>query len=357
MLSVSVYTPLRMTSRRKSRELAFFALYQLDVAGYDPEILIEDTIRLEDISVNARPFFRALIRTTWSQVVLLDALIDEIATGWRVSRMNRLDLALMRIATCELTTPILGELGETSIVINEAVHLAKRYCGEENAKFINGILGRIISLDKPLEMAQEHLSASDSEAVMKRFIPKSLDPLADRQKILHPGGAPKGVKPKPKAIRPKREERPKPEGPGKPFYADGNIPQSRTPEGPGLPYGKDRGPIDAPPSAGPGAPYLSESARADAPPSRGPGAPYLSDAAKADAPPAGGPGEPYYAPGVERPAPRPAGSSGGGRPGGPGRGRPGGGGGRPGGRPGGGGGRTGGGRPGGGGRGPSRGPR
>lgn len=69
----------------------------------------------------------------------LDALITEYSHGWSLERLSRVDLAILRIATYELST----KQNPAPIVINEAVELANTYSGDKAGPFVNGVLGSI----------------------------------------------------------------------------------------------------------------------------------------------------------------------------------------------------------------------
>lgn len=72
----------------------------------------------------------------------IDSLINKYAKNWTVDRMAKVDLAILRLATCE----ILYALNiPTKVSINEAIELAKLYCDDKSPKFINGILGSIVN--------------------------------------------------------------------------------------------------------------------------------------------------------------------------------------------------------------------
>jgi N utilization substance protein B len=68
----------------------------------------------------------------------IDAMIEQSAKGWDLSRMNKVDLAILRLAVYEM------KYGETPIgvAINEAVELAKKFSSDEAPAFINGVLGK-----------------------------------------------------------------------------------------------------------------------------------------------------------------------------------------------------------------------
>lgn len=70
----------------------------------------------------------------------LDALLEEVSEGWKVSRMNKVDLSILRLATYEI---LYDRDIPTGVAINEAVELAKNFGGDESPSFVNGILGKI----------------------------------------------------------------------------------------------------------------------------------------------------------------------------------------------------------------------
>lgn len=65
--------------------------------------------------------------------------INELLKGWEFSRLGYLEQAILLIAVCELDF----EITPKAIVINEAIQLAKRYCGDDAYKLINGVLDRL----------------------------------------------------------------------------------------------------------------------------------------------------------------------------------------------------------------------
>ena len=61
-------------------------------------------------------------------------------TGWKTSRMNKVDLSILRLAVYEMKY---DEDVPVGVAINEAVELAKKYSGDEGPAFINGVLARL----------------------------------------------------------------------------------------------------------------------------------------------------------------------------------------------------------------------
>jgi transcription antitermination protein NusB len=116
--------------RSDQRRDAVFANYQRDVTGRPLEELLGD----------ARPLTRELAEGVDHHREELDDVIAAHARGWTVDRIAPLDLNVMRVALFEI------EFGDTpaEVAIDEAVELAKEYCGAEAPKFVNGILGAVL---------------------------------------------------------------------------------------------------------------------------------------------------------------------------------------------------------------------
>lgn len=71
----------------------------------------------------------------------IDALLNEVSEGWKTSRMNRVDLTIMRLAVYEIKW---DEDVPTGVAINEAVELAKKYSSDDGPSFVNGILAKVV---------------------------------------------------------------------------------------------------------------------------------------------------------------------------------------------------------------------
>jgi N utilization substance protein B len=117
--------------RSDQRRDAVFANYQRDVTGRP----LEDLLGRE-----ARPLTRELAAGVDEHREELDDIIAAHAKGWTVDRIAPLDMNVMRAALYEI------EFMETpaEVAIDEAVELAKKYCGSEAPGFVNGILGAIV---------------------------------------------------------------------------------------------------------------------------------------------------------------------------------------------------------------------
>lgn len=70
----------------------------------------------------------------------IDAAVNEVAEGWKTSRMGKVDLTLIRLAVYEMKYE---EDVPVGVAINEAVELAKKYGTDDSPSFVNGILGKL----------------------------------------------------------------------------------------------------------------------------------------------------------------------------------------------------------------------
>ncbi|MCC8047431.1 MAG: transcription antitermination factor NusB [Clostridiales bacterium] len=87
---------------------------------------------------------QAVIRQRFEQVAEripeLDAKINEVARGWKTTRMGKAELAIIRLAAYEM---LFDDEIPVGVAINEAVELAKKYGGDDASSFVNGILARL----------------------------------------------------------------------------------------------------------------------------------------------------------------------------------------------------------------------
>ncbi len=132
-----------MSSRRRARELALQVLYQFELAGTPPEEglpLIAEHFQADPADL---PFARELAEGTVARLPELDALIAQTSEHWSLSRMARVDLAILRLAAYELRYR--SDI-PASVTLNEAIELGKKYGGEETGPFLNGVLDRVATL-------------------------------------------------------------------------------------------------------------------------------------------------------------------------------------------------------------------
>ena len=71
----------------------------------------------------------------------LDAMVNQVAQGWKTSRMGKADLAIIRLAVYEMK---FEEDVPEGVAINEAVELAKSYGTDDSPSFVNGVLAKLV---------------------------------------------------------------------------------------------------------------------------------------------------------------------------------------------------------------------
>ena len=107
--------------------------------------------QLVDVREKDHDYMLAKTKGIAEKVDEIDQIINENTTGWKTSRMNKVDLSILRLAVYEMKW---DEDVPVKVAINEAVELAKRFSGEEGPAFINGVLGKIA---KHFVSSQENL--------------------------------------------------------------------------------------------------------------------------------------------------------------------------------------------------------
>lgn len=129
-----------MGSRRKAREFALKILFQVEFTG-QPLSEVFPLFWLENnVSDEVKVFTEELCSGVYRNLKEIDSVVESHSTNWKVSRMAGVDRNILRLAVYEL---LYLEGIPSSVTINEAVEIAKKYGTEESSSFINGILDHI----------------------------------------------------------------------------------------------------------------------------------------------------------------------------------------------------------------------
>ncbi|MFI3175375.1 MAG: transcription antitermination factor NusB [Bacillota bacterium] len=131
-------------SRRTARKNAFYLLFQMEFANSEEYTEVKEIFfEAQEIEIEAelKSFMMQLVDGVCEHKMEIDEIIDSYAKGWKVDRLSKVDLAILRLAVFELRffpeTP-------QGVAINEAVELAKKFSGDDAPSFVNGVLGQII---------------------------------------------------------------------------------------------------------------------------------------------------------------------------------------------------------------------
>ena len=129
-----------MGLRRTARECALQMLYQHDVGKQVPETILDSFWEMNEQPEKVRAFATELVRGTISRIKEIDRLIQGHTKNWRLSRMAAVDRNVLRLAVFELLSD--AKTPDT-VVINEALEIAKKFSTNESAQFVNGVLDSI----------------------------------------------------------------------------------------------------------------------------------------------------------------------------------------------------------------------
>ncbi len=138
-------------TRREIREIVFklIFLYEFDdretireQTGY---VLTDETSDViadhPDLTEEDAAYISKKVMLVGDRLDEIDRTIAKHATGWRLERMSKVDLTILRLAVYEI---LYEEEIPQAVAINEAVELAKKYGYEKSASFVNGVLARIV---------------------------------------------------------------------------------------------------------------------------------------------------------------------------------------------------------------------
>jgi N utilization substance protein B len=136
-----------MGSRHQSRERALQILFQYDIHG-KPGVWLDEFWKHYQADEDVKTFAEQLVNGVLKHKNDLDLLIGKYATNWKVSRMQIVDRNILRLGSYELLH--LEEV-PAKVTMNEAIELAKDFGDEEAAKFVNGILDKVLASEAKLD--------------------------------------------------------------------------------------------------------------------------------------------------------------------------------------------------------------
>ena len=140
-----------MPARSKARKRALDVLYESDLRGVDARVTLHERMAQADPPVPA--YAIALVEGVLAQQERIDALLEEYAEGWSLSRMPAVDRNVLRIGAYELL--FCSDIPD-GVAVSEAVTLAAALSTEESSGFVNGLLGRLLQLKPGLVPALEN---------------------------------------------------------------------------------------------------------------------------------------------------------------------------------------------------------
>jgi N utilization substance protein B len=143
-----------MKARTRARAVALQALYEIDIAGHPPLLVISDRLSDNDLDEKMEEFFSQITLGVWPIVNELDAFIAEHAQEWPLDQVATIDRNILRIALWEFAV---SENIPIKVAINEAVELAKAFGSDSSPRFINGVLGSLASRQNEIRQSLRRL--------------------------------------------------------------------------------------------------------------------------------------------------------------------------------------------------------
>ena len=133
-----------MLTRREEREQAFILLFE---KSFNDETEISELyeIALENEVVSDSEFIKKLAFKTTENREEIDAVIEKNLVNWKMSRISKVALAVLRLAVCEM---LYFDDIPVGVSINEAVELCKKYAAKDDYAFVNGVLSAASKEDK-----------------------------------------------------------------------------------------------------------------------------------------------------------------------------------------------------------------
>ena len=133
-----------MKVRHKARVIALQALFEIDCAHHHPLVVIERRLEEAELPDIGAQFARELVTGVSDRREKLDALIGHYAPEWPVDQIAIIDRNILRLSIYEI---LMREDTPVKVAINEAVELAKEFGSDSSGRFVNGVLGSLVSAE------------------------------------------------------------------------------------------------------------------------------------------------------------------------------------------------------------------
>jgi N utilization substance protein B len=130
-------------ARRRARALALQALYEIDSVGHTAETVPDRLLREQKLSEENSQFVHRLVEGVSQNRRDIDVSIERFAPAWPIQQTPVIDRNILRLAIFEI---LIDNEVPVKVAINEAVELAKKFGGDNSARFVNGVLSSVSSL-------------------------------------------------------------------------------------------------------------------------------------------------------------------------------------------------------------------
>ncbi len=125
-------------TRKMAREEAFILIFEKVFSKESVEDILDLAFEARDLVPDE--YIKTVFTGVYEQVEELDNIISENAVGWKIDRISKTALCVLRLAIFEMKN--MDDI-PVSVSINEAVEICKKYATEADASFVNGILSTV----------------------------------------------------------------------------------------------------------------------------------------------------------------------------------------------------------------------
>lgn len=126
-------------TRRTARENAFLAAFAASFGNAEPNEIVK--LQKEEGEHPVDAFGQKLLDAYFENSAYVNQLIEQHLKGWTLERIPRVSLVVLRLAISEI---LYSEEKLPSVAINEAVEITKKFGGDDDYQFVNGLLGSVV---------------------------------------------------------------------------------------------------------------------------------------------------------------------------------------------------------------------
>jgi len=128
--------------RRKARTIALQTLYELDCSAHKPKGILARLLEEKALPDEAADFARSLVNGALQNKKGIDDVIQKLAPAFPINQIASIDRNILRLAIFEI---LFDNRVPVKAAINEAVELAKSFGSDSSKKFVNGVLGSVVT--------------------------------------------------------------------------------------------------------------------------------------------------------------------------------------------------------------------
>ena len=128
-------------TRTEARNELFILIFEKQFSESTLEEIVESAIESRDFSEDKDGYIVNSFKGVYNNLETIDNTISDNLIGWTIDRISKVSLAVLRLAIYEIK--FIEDI-PTSVTIDEAVELCKKYSTVEDASFVNGVLGSVV---------------------------------------------------------------------------------------------------------------------------------------------------------------------------------------------------------------------